>query len=99
MRLLISVASGTEARAALDGGADIIDAKDAAHGALGAVSIAALREIVRTVDGRLPVSAALGDASDEKAVAVAARRATAERLAYVPEPQFMERESPVVIST
>jgi len=83
VRLLISVASGTEARAALDGGADIIDAKDAAHGALGAVSIAALREIVRTVDGRLPVSAALGDASDEKAVAVAARRAAAERLAYV----------------
>ena len=83
MRLLISVASGAEARAALDGGADIIDAKDAAHGALGAVSTAALREIVRTVDGRLPVSAALGDASDEKAVALAARRAAAERLAYV----------------
>jgi len=83
VRLLISVASGAEARAALDGGADIIDAKDAAHGALGAVSTAALREIVRTVDGRLPVSAALGDASDEKAVALAARRAAAERLAYV----------------
>jgi len=83
VRLLISVASGTEAQAALDGGADIIDAKDAAHGALGAVSSAALREIVRTVDGRLPVSAALGDARDEKAVALAARRAAADRLAYV----------------
>ena len=83
MRLLISVASAGEARAALDGGADIIDAKDPAHGALGAVSTTALRDIVRAVDGRLPVSAALGDASDEKAVAVAARRAAAERLAYV----------------
>lgn len=83
MRLLISVASEAEARAALDGGADIIDAKDPARGPLGAVSMTALREIVRAVDGRLPVSAALGDASDEKTVALAARRAAAERLAYV----------------
>lgn len=83
MRLLISVASGAEARAALEGGADIIDAKDPAHGPLGAVSTETLREIVRAVDGRLPVSGALGDASDEKAVAFAARRAAAERLAYV----------------
>lgn len=83
MRLLISVASEGEARVALDGGADIIDAKDPAHGPLGAVSTAVLREIVRAVDGRLPVSAALGDASGEQAIAVAARRAAAERLAYV----------------
>lgn len=83
MRLLISVAGEAEAQAALDGGADIIDAKDPTHGPLGAVSTATLREIVRAVDGRLPVSAALGDATDEKAVALAARRAAAERLAYV----------------
>ena len=83
MRLLISVASEAEAGTALEGGADIVDAKDPARGALGAVSTTALREIVRAVDGRLPVSAALGDASDEKTVALAARRAAAERLAYV----------------
>lgn len=83
MRLLISVASAVEARAALEGGADIIDAKDPTHGPLGSVSTTALREIVRAVDGRLPVSAALGDACDEKAVSLAARRAAAERLAYV----------------
>lgn len=83
VRLLISVASEAEARAALEGGADIIDAKDPAHGPLGAVSTATLREIVRAVDGRLPVSAALGDAKDENAVSLATRRAAAERVAYV----------------
>lgn len=83
MRLLVSVSNEVEARAALDGGADIIDAKDPADGPLGAVGTTALREIVRAVDGRLPMSAALGDATDEKAVATAARRAAAERLTYV----------------
>ncbi|HEX5181169.1 MAG TPA: (5-formylfuran-3-yl)methyl phosphate synthase [Gemmatimonadaceae bacterium] len=83
MRLLISVSSGAEAEAALEGGADIIDAKDPAAGPLGAVSGRALGEIVRAVDGRLPVSAALGDASDEVAVALAARRVATHRLAYL----------------
>jgi len=83
VRLLISVSNEAEARAAIDGGADIIDAKEPARGPLGAVSTTTLREIVRAIDGRLPVSAALGDAADEKAVALAARRAAAERLAYV----------------
>lgn len=83
MRLLISVANADDARAALEGGADIIDAKDPGAGALGSVSTRVLREIVRAVDGGRPVSAALGDASDETQVAVAARRAVAERLAYI----------------
>src|SRR5690348_14689605 len=83
MRLLISVSSGAEVEAALEGGADIIDAKDPAAGPLGAVSGRALGEIVRAVDGRLPVSAALGDASDEVAVALAARRVATHRLAYL----------------
>ena len=83
MRLLISVANADEARAALDGGADIIDAKDPGAGALGSVSTRVLREIVRAVDGGRPVSAALGDASDETQVALAARRAVTERLAYI----------------
>ncbi|HKV50950.1 MAG TPA: (5-formylfuran-3-yl)methyl phosphate synthase [Gemmatimonadaceae bacterium] len=83
MRLLISVTNEDEARAALEGGADIIDAKDPSVGPLGAVDIVTLREIVRVVDGRRPVSAALGDAVDEKQVSLAARRAAAERLAYI----------------
>lgn len=83
MRLLISVANAEEARAALEGGADIIDAKDPSVGPLGAVSTTTLREIVRVVDGRRPVSAALGDAVDEQQVALASRRAVVERLAYI----------------
>ena len=47
MRLLVSVASATEASAALAGGADVIDAKNPLAGALGAVSVGVLREIHR----------------------------------------------------
>ena len=65
MRLLVSVRNAAEATAALAGGADIIDAKEPARGALGAVALATFREIVACVDGRVPVSAALGDADDE----------------------------------
>src|SRR6266849_1060268 len=39
MQLLISVAGPAEARAALRGGADVIDAKDPRRGALGPVSL------------------------------------------------------------
>jgi len=61
MQLLVSVRTADEARRALDGGADIIDAKEPAAGALGAVSLPTLVEIVGTVASRRPVSAALGD--------------------------------------
>jgi len=82
MRLLVSVANGDEAAAALAGGADIIDAKDPAAGPLGAVTIAVLREISRTVRVRAAngaaeacaplLTAALGDAADEGSVELAA---------------------------
>jgi uncharacterized protein (UPF0264 family) len=65
MRLLVSVAQPGEALAALAGGADVIDAKDPQTGALGAVSVEVLREISRLVDGRRPLTAALGDAVNE----------------------------------
>ena len=65
MQLLVSVASATEAMAALAGGADVIDAKDPLAGALGAVSVEVLREIHTAVAGSRPVTAALGDANDE----------------------------------
>ena len=73
MRLLVSVASATEASAALDGGADVIDAKDPLAGALGAVSVGVLREIRAAIEGRRPLTAALGDAADEAAIARDAR--------------------------
>lgn len=62
MRLLVSVADADEAREALSGGADLIDAKDPSRGALGAVHGATFDAIVAAVGGRRPVSAALGDA-------------------------------------
>lgn len=83
MRLLVSVADAAEARAALDGGADIIDAKDPSRGALGAVDVTTLRAIVREVNGARPVSAALGDVASEHEAERVAREAAFERLAYV----------------
>ena len=64
MKLLVSVVSAAEARAALAGGADIIDVKDPREGALGAPSPRTLAEVVAAVDGAAPVSVALGDLPD-----------------------------------
>src|SRR5262245_57903803 len=73
MQLLVSVSGAAEASAALDGGADIVDAKDPHTGPLGAVSLDVLREIGAAVAGRRPVTAAIGDATDEAEVAETAR--------------------------
>lgn len=83
MRLLVSVTSAVEALAALSGGADLIDAKDPASGPLGAVSVDVLREIVAAVAGDRPVTAALGDASQEDAIARAAGEFAAAGAAFV----------------
>jgi (5-formylfuran-3-yl)methyl phosphate synthase len=77
MQLLVSVASATEASAALAGGADIIDAKDPLAGALGPVHVDVLRAIAAAVGGARPVTAALGDAAGEAAIERAARAFTA----------------------
>ena len=82
-RLLISVSNEAEAAAALDGGADLIDAKDPASGALGAVSIDVLEAIAATVRGRRPLTAALGDATDEASIARAAHAFAARGVALV----------------
>jgi uncharacterized protein (UPF0264 family) len=83
MFLLVSVASPADAQAALAGGADLIDAKDPAGGALGAVSLETLREIQATVAGARPVTAALGDAADEEEVERAARECAATGALFV----------------
>ncbi len=75
MRLLVSVRSAEETRAALAGGADIIDAKEPTLGALGAVEAGVLREIIEAVGGARPVSAALGDAGNAALLAERARAA------------------------
>lgn len=65
-QLLISVTSTEEARIALEHGADFIDLKDPAQGALGALSLEKIQEIVtfvhtQTRDGKRLVSATIGD--------------------------------------
>jgi hypothetical protein len=68
MRLLVSVRDEIEAAAALDGGADIVDAKEPSAGPLGRVSLDVFRAITRRVGGPALVTAALGDATDERHV-------------------------------
>jgi dihydroneopterin aldolase len=55
--MLASVLSREEAEIALAHGADIIDCKDPARGALGALPLPQVAGIVAAVDGRRPVSA------------------------------------------
>jgi len=59
--LLASVRDAAEAEMALGCGADVIDLKDPSRGALGAVSLDAIAATVRSVGGRAPVSATIGD--------------------------------------
>ncbi len=75
--LLASVATLAEASLALRLGADILDLKDPAAGALGAWPTASLREAVRLVAGRVPVSATVGDLPMEPEPLQAAAQATA----------------------
>ena len=63
-RLLVSVRSAVEAEAALAGSAAVIDVKEPANGALGRADDAVIADVVRTVAGRAPVSAALGELRD-----------------------------------
>jgi (5-formylfuran-3-yl)methyl phosphate synthase len=58
---LASVRDVAEAEIALLAGADIIDLKDPAQGALGAVDPATARSVVDVIAGRVPVSATIGD--------------------------------------
>lgn len=59
--MLASVRDAGEAGLVLEAGADIIDLKDPAGGALGALDIGVIESIVALVNGRVPVSATIGD--------------------------------------
>jgi (5-formylfuran-3-yl)methyl phosphate synthase len=65
VRLLVSVRDPAEAAAALAGGAEIIDAKEPAYGAIAPVPRLVLGAIREAVPPELPVSAALGDVARE----------------------------------
>jgi uncharacterized protein (UPF0264 family) len=71
LRLLVSVRDQSEVGAALEGGADVIDAKEPENGSLGPVSSARLQQIDRRVPGDVPLSVALGDFDSPGAVAAA----------------------------
>jgi uncharacterized protein (UPF0264 family) len=83
-KFLASVTSTDEARIAVACGADIIDAKEPRHGALGAVALDTLREIVDAVARQVPVSATLGDLPMQPdIIEEAARRTAAAGVDYV----------------
>ncbi len=82
MQLLVSVRDPSEVRAALQGGADVIDAKEPEHGSLGPVSPGRLQQIDQRVPDHMPLSVALGDFDSPVAVtraivALPVRRRTA----------------------
>jgi len=59
--MLASVRNVREAQLVLEAGVDILDLKDPAGGALGALDAGLIGDVVRLVDGRRPVSATIGD--------------------------------------
>jgi len=63
-KLLVSVRSASEAQAALDGGAAIIDVKEPFHGSLGRADRATVASVIAFIRNRVPVSAALGELAD-----------------------------------
>jgi (5-formylfuran-3-yl)methyl phosphate synthase len=74
---LASVTNAEEARTALSGGASIIDCKDPQTGALGALPPRQIEAIVRATDGRVPVSATIGDLPSDARIMVDAACAIA----------------------
>jgi uncharacterized protein (UPF0264 family) len=75
--LLASVRSLPEAEVALAAGVDIIDLKEPALGALGAVGHAVARDVVQMIDGAVRVSATIGDLHGDPRRTVEAVRAMA----------------------
>jgi len=91
VRLLVSVRDPAEVETAIAGGADVVDAKNPARGALGAVGSAVLRSLARVVAGRRELSAAVGDYRDDpvrlvdEAAAAARAGATIVKIALGPD--------------
>lgn len=65
VQLLASVTDAAEAELCALAGIDIVDAKDPAAGAVGALPDATVHAIVAAVGGRCPVSATIGDLPPE----------------------------------
>ncbi|HSS47181.1 MAG TPA: (5-formylfuran-3-yl)methyl phosphate synthase [Burkholderiales bacterium] len=96
-RLLVSVKSLDEARMALECGADIIDFKDPANGALGVLPSDTVRETAQWINRRCPVSATLGDLPMEPATLVQAVRKAAAGVDFVKIGFFPHGDSRICI--
>jgi len=77
-RMLASVMDETELDLAIDGGVDIIDLKNPQRGALGALPLVTIRQLVRATAGRCPVSATVGDLPADPLTLTNAIRQTAD---------------------
>ncbi|WP_120799141.1 (5-formylfuran-3-yl)methyl phosphate synthase [Thiocapsa rosea] len=77
IRMLASVTDSAEAEMAIGAGAGIIDLKNPALGALGALPLERIRDILAQVAGRRPVSATIGDLPPDARLTDRAIRATA----------------------
>jgi (5-formylfuran-3-yl)methyl phosphate synthase len=75
--MLASVATLHEAQLALQGGADVIDIKDATQGSLGAASLNDSADITSALRGKTVLSATVGDLPMEPAVLAQACQARA----------------------
>ena len=61
MKLLVSVVDAAEARLAVAGGVDVVDAKNPAEGSLGAPAPAVIAQVRAAVPAEQPLSVAIGD--------------------------------------
>jgi uncharacterized protein (UPF0264 family) len=75
--MLASVANLAEARLVAEAGVDIIDLKNPARGALGALPVEEVARIVQALGGRHPVSATVGDLPMEPGIVAPAVEAMA----------------------
>ena len=92
-QFLASVKNAFEARIALAGGADILDCKDPSLGALGAVSLPAIREIVAAVGADITISATIGDLPNEPERVAKAAEAVAAAGAHIVKWGIFETEA------
>lgn len=83
--MLASVRTLDEALFALAGGADFIDLKEPAQGALGALDHAAVRVMVHSIGKRRPVSSTIGDipSMDPRQIVSAVKRMAATGVDFV----------------
>jgi dihydroneopterin aldolase len=82
--MLASVVDQKELRLALEAGADIIDLKSPQHGALGALPLETISNLVLACAGRRPVSATVGDLpADPEQLTRAIKRTAACGVDYV----------------